>query len=171
MLPLSARSLSARSRRRRKQAQEAPHPTPTLLPAGDLPVIKVVGISGSGKSTLVHTLRAHGYHARSISQEHSNVPTLWQQFDPTHRLIYLSVSLEGQRQRRPGVGWNEAAYRTEVDRLAHARKHADLRIDTTDLTPDEVAAVALHYLRAQKVRHAEGPLEPLPPTGSATPPA
>ena len=47
----------------------------------ELPLIKVVGISASGKSTLVKALRQRGYRARPVSQEHSNVPSLWQQFE------------------------------------------------------------------------------------------
>jgi RNase adaptor protein for sRNA GlmZ degradation len=131
-----------------------------------LPIIKVVGISGSGKSTLVRALRADGYDARPVSQEHSNVPTLWQQFDRPTYLIYLSASLEVQQSRRQDVTWSEAAHQEEVRRLAHAREHADLRIDTGSLTPEGVHKVVRSFLTRRRVRHADRALEPVQATGS-----
>jgi hypothetical protein len=132
-----------------------------------LPVIKVVGISGSGKSTLVRALRAAGYDARAVSQEHSNVPTLWQQFERPSYLIFLYASLENQQARRQDVTWSAAAHQEEMRRLAHAREHADLRIDTGLLPPVKVLDVALSYLKKRRVRHADQPLGELPSTGSA----
>jgi hypothetical protein len=132
-----------------------------------LPVIKVVGISGSGKSTLVRGLRDSGYDARPVSQEHSNVPTLWQQFDRPAYLIYLFASLEVQQSRRQDVTWSEAAHQEELRRLAHAREHADLRIDTGGLTPEGVHKVARSFLTQRRVRHAGRALEPVQATGSS----
>ena len=140
-------------------------------PPKPLPIIKVVGISGSGKSTLVRALRAAGYDARPVSQEHSNVTTLWQQFDHPNYLIYLQASLETQRARRQDVDWTLAAHQEETLRLAHARDHADLRIDTGELKPSEVFKLAQTYLVRQRVRHADYPLELLRATGSALKPA
>src|SRR5688572_29965346 len=127
------------------------------LPAAvkPLPIIKVVGISGSGKSTLVSALRAGGYDARPVSQEHSNVPTLWQQFDRPTYLIYLFAAVEVQLSRRQDVTWSEAAHQEELRRLAHAREHADLRIDTGGLTPEGVHEVARSLLTRRRVRHAD----------------
>lgn len=133
--------------------------------AARLPVIKVVGPSAAGKSTLVRGLRALGYDARPVSQEHSGVPTLWRQFDFTHALIYLHVAAEGQPRRRPDVGWETGAHATEVARLADARAHADLTIDTTTMTAAQVLAVAAAYLQRARIRRAESPLPPLPETG------
>jgi hypothetical protein len=150
--------------RDRAKVEEGESPQPVERP---FPIIKVVGISGSGKSTLVKALRAAGYDARPVSQEHSNVLTLWQQFERTGYLIYLFVSLETQRSRRQDVTWTEEAHQEEMRRLAHAREHADLRIDTDRLSPEGVLAVALSYLTRRRVRHASGALGPLPATGSA----
>lgn len=136
-------------------------------PAKPLPIIKVVGISGGGKSTLVRQLRVAGYDARPVSQEHSHVPDLWQQFGTTDYLIYLNATLEDQQTRRPDVTWSAAAHQEEVRRLAHAREHADLRIDTSGLTPEGVYKVARTYLTRRRVRHAAQALEPVPATGSA----
>ena len=140
---------------------------PPPAPVKPLPVIKVVGISGSGKSTLVRALRADGYDARPVSQEHSNVPTLWQQFDPPTYLIFLNASLEDQQARRQDVSWSAAAHEEEMRRLAHAREHADLRINTGELSPEGVYRVVRSFLTRRRVRHAATPLPPLPATGSA----
>lgn len=134
-----------------------------------LPVIKVVGVSAGGKSTLVAHLRQTGYNARAVSQEHSNVPTLWQQFDHTNVLIYLDVSLEAQRQRRPDVTWDAANWQREQECLAHARDHADVKIDTSALTPESVWRLVQAFLLQQRIRHAEQPLPPDNATGSTLP--
>lgn len=131
-------------------------------------MIKVVGVSGSGKSTLVAALRHAGYNARPVSQEHSSVANLWRHFGPTDVLIYLNVSLEGQRIRRPDVSWTVAARHEEVNRLRHAWDHADLRIDTTHLSPVSVQEVTFAYLSQANIRRAPGPLVDIPATGSPT---
>lgn len=135
-----------------------------------LPIIKVVGISGSGKTTLVRALRANGYDARPVSQEHSNVPSLWQQFDRPDYLIYLHAALADQASRRQDVSWSAEAHYEETQKLAHAREHADLRIDTGNLNGERVLAIAITFLKRQRVRHADHPLDSLPNTGSATKP-
>ncbi len=135
--------------------------------AFELSLIKVVGISASGKSTLVKNLRRAGYNARPVSQEHSHVPSLWQQFDRASVLIYLEIDLEGQRQRRPDVTWDPAALLSEQERLTHAREHADLKINTTNAEQATVLKVALAFLENQRIRHANQPLPPIAATGSA----
>lgn len=131
-----------------------------------LPVVKVVGVSAAGKSTLVAALRAAGYDARPISQEHANVPELWRQFEVPRALIYLDVSLDAQRARRSDVTWSEAARTEEVRRLTQAREHADLVINTSALAPATVLEMVLSWLRAQKVRCAPAPLPPIAATGA-----
>ena len=100
-------------------------------------LIAVVGPCASGKSLLVQTLRAQGYNAREVVQEHSHVPTMWQRITQPDLLIYLDVSWEVACQRRPTDArpdwWDELA-----QRLRHARQHADLYIHTDELTPQEV---------------------------------
>ncbi|MCB0062014.1 MAG: hypothetical protein KDE19_07860 [Caldilineaceae bacterium] len=136
----------------------------------DLPLIKVVGISAGGKSTLVRALRQRGYQARPVSQEHSNVPTLWEQFDRPRLLLYLDIDLETQRARRPDVTWNKEWLVEERERLAHARDHADLIIDARHQSPEAVLQIALTFLQNKQIRHAPEPLPPIAPTGSALPP-
>ena len=104
---------------------------------GKYPLIAVVGPCASGKSLLVGTLRARGYNVREVAQEHSYVPAMWQRFTQPDLLIYLDVSWEVARQRRPtnagAKRWDEQAHR-----LRHARQHAHLYIHTDELTPQQV---------------------------------
>ncbi len=159
--------MSPKRNKRQANAEPAAIEMP-LHSTRPLPIIKVVGISSSGKSTLVRALRGAGYDARPVSQEHSHIPDLWQQFDRPVYLIYLNASLEDQKARRQDVTWSIAAHEEEVRRLTHAREHADLRINTTDLNPAGVCKVALSYLKRWRARHADQSLEDLPITGSAT---
>ncbi len=123
-----------------------------------LPLIKIVGPCAAGKTTLTDRLRALGYNARQIAQEHSDVPDMWQRIHPPDILIYLDASDETILQRRPGETLPYLLPR-QRKRLAHARAHADLIIETDDLTPDDVLARVLAFLRERRV--PTGP--PLPP--------
>jgi len=109
------------------------------------PLIAVVGPCASGKSLLVQALRARGYNAREVAQEHSHVPTMWQRITQPDLLVYLDVSWTVTGQRRPTDAsadwWAELARR-----LRHARQHADLYINTNALTPQEVLEKTLVFL-------------------------
>jgi hypothetical protein len=112
---------------------------------GESPLIAVVGPCASGKSLLVQALRAQGYNAREVAQEHSHVPTMWQRVTRPSLLIYLDVSWEVARQRRPMDA--KADWWVELGRrLHHARQHADVYIQTDALTPREVLEEALVFL-------------------------
>ena len=129
-------------------------------------LVKIVGVSAAGKSTLVAGLRQLGYNARPVAQEHSQVPDMWQRIRPPNRLIFLDADLTAQGERRPDVTWDEPWRRTELKRLAHARSHADLVIDTSLLSPENVLNQAVDFLRLSSVQAAPGPLAELPRTGS-----
>jgi energy-coupling factor transporter ATP-binding protein EcfA2 len=131
------------------------------------PLIKVVGVSASGKSTLVAALRNAGYNARPVSQEHSDVADLWKQFGFPRILIYLDNELDGQRSRRPDVDWGDATLIQERERLRNAREHADLRINTADLTADQVREMVVAYLAANRIRRSQSSLPPIPRTGGS----
>ncbi|MEZ4710299.1 MAG: hypothetical protein R3A44_24055 [Caldilineaceae bacterium] len=131
-----------------------------------LPLIKVVGISGAGKSTLVKGLRRLGYDAYPVSQEHSGMPDLWRQYGEPRVLIYLEVDLDAQRARRPDVAWTSPALYEEHVRLKHARDHAHLRIKTSQMEPEQVLALALTFLKHEKILHAEESLPPVRKTGT-----
>lgn len=132
-----------------------------------LPLIKIVGTSAAGKSTLVRKLREAGYNAQPVSQEHSYVPTLWREFGKPARLIYLEIDLDGQKHRRPDVSWDRKALRGEQERLTHAREHADLRINTSEMDEAGVLQLAFTYLQHEGIRHADEPLPPITATGTA----
>ncbi len=129
-------------------------------------LVKIVGVSAAGKSTLVTGLRRLGFNARPVAQEHSQVPDMWQQIRPPHLLIFLDADLTAQGARRPDVSWNEPWRRTELQRLEHARGHADLIIDTSLFASENVLEQAVDFLRKRKVQPAPGPLAELPRSGS-----
>ncbi len=132
----------------------------------ELPLIKVVGVSASGKSTLVQALRAAGYNARSVSQEHSHMATLWKQFNVPRVLIYLDSTILAQMQRRPDVSWDSATLLVEREKLQDAYCEADLRINSAGLSNVAVLWVTLAFLRSRRLRHAAGPLPPATATGA-----
>jgi adenylate kinase family enzyme len=107
------------------------------MPDEQRPLIAIVGPCAAGKSTLAAHLRALGYNAREVVQEHSYVPTMWQRITNPDYLIYLDVSWEVARQRRP-TDAGPKRWAEQHHRLRHARQHADLYIPTDGLTPDEV---------------------------------
>ena len=109
------------------------------------PLVGVVGPCGSGKSTLIAGLEKHGYRCRHIAQEHSYVQAMWQKIARPDLLIYLAASFPVSTVRRK-LNWRKADHDEQLRRLAHARQHANLFIDTDDLTPEQVLQKALRYL-------------------------
>lgn len=109
------------------------------------PVIGVVGPCGAGKSTLIAGLEQRGYHCRHIAQEHSYVQAMWQIISKPDLLIYLGASFPISTRRRK-LDWQQKDYDEQIRRLAHAREHADLLVNTDDLTPAQVLQTALDFL-------------------------
>ena len=107
--------------------------------------IGVVGPCAAGKSTLVKGLNEHGYRVRHIAQEHSYVPEMWQKISNPDILIYLDVSFQVSTARR-NLNLTETEFKTQLNRLAHARQHADLYIQTDLLTVSHVLTQVLQYL-------------------------
>ena len=114
------------------------------------PRIVVVGPCAAGKSTLVRALKLHGHDAYVCAQEHSEIATLWNHQRP-QLMIALSVNLESIRTRRDGQ-WPRRVYEAEVRRLRDAFEHADVVIDTSDKSANEVVNVALTYLNERLAR-------------------
>ena len=108
--------------------------------------IGVVGPCAAGKTTLIQRLRALGYQAKHIAQEHSYVPDMWQRLADPDILVYLDVSYPLTIQRRK-LDWTINEYSEEIHRLRHARKHAHLYINTDELSPEEVLARVLAFLK------------------------
>ena len=99
--------------------------------------VVVVGPDAAGKSTLVLRLRQDGFDARSCAQDHSYVPDMWQKLSRPRFLIFLDASLEAIAQRRD-ISWGQDRLDALQGRLAHAREHCDLYVNTDEMTPEEV---------------------------------
>lgn len=111
--------------------------------------VGVVGPCGSGKSTLIAALEARGYTCRHIAQEHSYVKDMWKRISNPDVLVFLEASFPVSTARRK-LNWNESDHAEQLRRLAHARQHADLVVETDSLTPDEVASRVLDFLDSNK---------------------
>lgn len=109
--------------------------------------VAVVGPCVSGKSEVVTALRAAGYDARHVAQEHSYAPRMWQQISQPDVLIYLDVDYPAARSRRPYITWGPERLQEQAGRLAHARDHCDLYIDTSSLSVEEVCDRVFAFLR------------------------
>jgi hypothetical protein len=90
-------------------------------------------------------LERRGYRCRHIAQEHSYVQAMWQIIAMPDILIYLNASFETCTARRR-LDWLEKDYGEQLRRLAHAREHANLIIETDRLTADEVLEKVLDFL-------------------------
>jgi cytidylate kinase len=108
-------------------------------------VIGLVGPCGSGKSTIRSMLVKQGYTVRHIAQEHSYVKDMWKRISNPDILIYLEVSFPNTIIRRK-LNWTYADYQTQLDRLAHAKAHADLVIQTDNKTVDDVFDEIQYFL-------------------------
>ncbi len=110
-----------------------------------LGLIGIVGPCTSGKSSLVRALAEAGLDARQISQEHSFVPNMWLRITGPTILIYLDVSYPQALARRPN-NFSDSDHQKQIDRLQHARQHADFYLNTDDLTVEQVSRRVLDFL-------------------------
>lgn len=109
------------------------------------PLIGVVGPCGAGKSTLIAGLEQHGFRCRHIAQEHSYAKQMWRVAARPDLLIYLECNFENSTKRR-NLNWTPADHTEQLRRLAHAREHADIVIDTNTADQSGVLARALDCL-------------------------
>ena len=110
--------------------------------------VAVVGHCAAGKTTLVAALRRAGYEAYAVAQEHSGIPWLWHHAAPDV-LVYIHVPLETVRMRR-GAEWPAAIYDAQEERLAAARAHADLMLDSSVEDARAMTARALRFLDTRR---------------------
>ncbi|MFH2038698.1 MAG: hypothetical protein ABIJ65_04610 [Chloroflexota bacterium] len=123
--------------------------TRSLPPENKNLKIGIVGPCSSGKTTLVDGLTKHGFNARHIAQEHSFVPDMWQRISQPDLLIFLDVSFSVSQHRR-FLNWNFSDYEEQQKRLAHARQHANLRINTDDYSIEDILSKVLDFLHENK---------------------
>lgn len=109
------------------------------------PLLGIVGPCAAGKSTLMNGLKAVGIASRQIAQEHSYVQDMWQRLTNPIFLVFLDVSFENTLLRNR-LDWQEKDYQEQLKRLSHARTHADIVIDTNDLSPMQVLAQVMEFL-------------------------
>lgn len=109
-------------------------------------LIGFVGPCASGKSTITSELEALGYNTRHIAQEHSYVKDMWQRLTNPDILIFLHASYPVTLKRR-NLNWKEKEYFEQQRRLAHAREHADLYINTDDLSIEEIIRQILNFIQ------------------------
>ena len=116
-----------------------------MTPQPKAPVIGLVGPCKSGKTVLKRGLTEYGYQVKHIAQEHSYVKDMWLKIAQPDILIFLEVSYE-ETLNRSSLNWSRNEYTQQIGRLSHARQHADLVINTSDLTPPEVLESVLQFL-------------------------
>ena len=109
------------------------------------PLIGVVGVCASGKSTLIKEMEARGFRMRHIAQEHSYVKDMWKRITNPDVLIFLDVTYPLTVQRRQ-LDWTEADWAEQQRRLSHAREHADLYINTDELSIQKVLEIAIAFV-------------------------
>jgi len=121
---------------------------PTNIPeARNQPLIAVVGPCAAGKTTLVEGLANHGFWARQIAQEHSYVPHMWKVLTKPDILIYVDASYESCTVRK-NLNWLQAEYDRQIARLAHARQHCDIYLNTEGIDAQEALERVLEALKA-----------------------
>ena len=108
--------------------------------------VAVVGACSSGKSNLVSALLDAGFDARHVAQEHSYVPSMWKIISKPDILIYLDVEFDNLMARWPNAQFQPADLLEQNRRLAHAREHCDLYLDTNQLNRKGVKEKALAFL-------------------------
>ncbi len=112
--------------------------------------IGLVGPCTSGKSSIRTLLEGQGFRVRHIAQEHSHVPAMWREIANPDVLVFLDVSYPVTLQRRDW-NWTVGEYEEQQRRLAHAREHADLVIQTDGLSPEQIAELTVTFIQGGEV--------------------
>lgn len=98
---------------------------------------------------LAQALKTAGFVVRQPAQEHSYVPQMWQRISKPDVLIYLDVNYENVLARRPKNAGGPERLAEQHRRLAHARRHCDLYVDTSGKTPVEVRQDVFEFLQRE----------------------
>lgn len=116
--------------------------------------IAVVGVCASGKTTLVKGLKDAGYDAYNVAQEHSGIHNFWNKHHPDI-LVMIDATLPAIKKRRL-VYWNQERLDVQHKRLADAKAHANLFIQTDAYNADEVREQVIDYIETWKKNQTEG---------------
>ena len=116
--------------------------------------IAVVGVCASGKTTLVKGLKDAGYDAYNVAQEQSGIHNFWNKHHPDI-LVMIDATLPAIKKRRL-VYWDQERLDVQHKRLADAKAHANLFIQTDAYNADEVREQVIDYIETWKKNQTEG---------------
>lgn len=71
---------------------------------------------------------------------------MWQRISKPDVLIYLDVDYAAAKARRPYIDYGPERLQEQAARLAHARTHCDLYVDTSALSRQEVRELVFRFL-------------------------
>ncbi len=107
--------------------------------------IAVVGVCASGKTTLVAGLKAAGFDAYNVAQEHSGIHDFWAKRHPDI-LVMIDATMPAIHKRRV-VYWDESRLEVQHKRLADAKAHADLYIQTDKYDAQQVRDKVINFIQ------------------------
>ena len=107
--------------------------------------IAIVGVCASGKTTLVSGLKAAGYDAYNVAQEHSCIHDFWNKHQPD-LLVMIDAGMPVIRKRRL-VYWDEERLAVQHRRLADAKAHAQFYLQTDSLSAREVLHTVIAFIQ------------------------
>jgi hypothetical protein len=116
--------------------------------------IAIVGVCASGKTTLVSGLRAAGFNAYNVAQEHSGIHRFWDKHHPD-LLVMIDATLPAIKKRRL-VYWDEERLTVQHARLADAREHANLYLQTDTLDAAQVLARVIGFIKQWEGKPQDG---------------
>jgi cytidylate kinase len=73
------------------------------------------------------------------------VPYMWQRITNPDVLVFLDASFAVCTARRR-LNWSSADFQEQLRRLAHAREHADLSVETSSLRAEQVLERVIAFL-------------------------
>ena len=116
--------------------------------------IAIVGVCASGKTTLVAGLKAAGYDAYNVAQEHSGIHDFWAKRHPDI-LVMIDATMPAIHKRRV-VYWDESRLEVQHKRLADAKAHADLYIQTDKYNAQQVRDKVINFIQEYRKRKTKG---------------
>ena len=116
--------------------------------------IAVVGVCASGKTTLVAGLKAAGFDAYNVAQEHSGIHDFWAKRHPDI-LVMIDATMTAIHKRRV-VYWDESRLEVQHKRLADAKAHADLYIQTDQYNAQQVRDKVINFIQEYRKRKTKG---------------